>query len=142
MSGAETDVMPDILKYSDNILGLTVQIDLINSESITKKIEMLKLIEKNFVLVSRTQFGNYIKNNCSYTDKKLMKVYVLSYINKNMIDSKYLPFKQDYNSPKDYILLYPNTNGMLIKYKSSWIVVLNEKLKNIYKRIKGIKEWK
>jgi len=103
IAGAESEVIPDILKFKDNITGISLVIHYKSSKDIIEDTKILKMLERDFVLIARNNHHveTYINTNCKYCDYKIAKAITLSYINKNLVDFKYIPFNQNNNRPKD-----------------------------------------
>ena len=136
IAGAETEVIPDLVKYADNITGITISVRTDNFKKIKLLLEQLPMIEKDFVLVYRNLLIAECETNykCKYMDSTFSNAINLSYINKNLIDEKYLPFKQDFSNPNDYISPV-RVKTFLPSYTINWRVVLYEKLKHFLKEI-------
>ena len=111
IAGAEKEVMPDILRYSDNITAISIVLHITTSKEIMESLELLKALNKDFVLVSRSNISH---NKGDKTDKYMkyidgMDVYyvtVLSYVNKNIVDKYSLKLMQ--TSKSGYIDLMKN----------------------------------
>lgn len=99
IAGGENSVMSDILKYKDNITGMSLVIRFDNSKDIIDDIKMLDLIEKDFILIARNHHPaeTFINSNCRYCDDTISNAVTLSFINKNLVDFKYIPFNQNVN---------------------------------------------
>ncbi|MCR5261313.1 MAG: hypothetical protein K6C94_05690 [Candidatus Gastranaerophilales bacterium] len=132
-AGTEIETIPQILKYSDNLTGFSIVIRLDDTERLIWLNDLLKQVEENFVLVARNNIRGETYNGCKckYMKREVSSAVALTYINKNLIDKKYLPFKQDYHSPDNYITvngIYPTIPPFTI----DWEVVLTEKFKNLF----------
>lgn len=90
IGGAEYLAMPEILKYSDNITGLSIKLHLSDIHTLYSAIELLEDLEKNFILVHRSYL--YL-NGAGIT---------VSYINKNLVDKYYIPLNQSNNIKYEY----------------------------------------
>ena len=88
IAGAETEVLPDILKYSDNITGMSITFRLTDTKKIIKSFDILDSINEDFILIARANHfsENHKEKKSKYLNGEIPAVIVLSYINKNLID--------------------------------------------------------
>ena len=133
-AGTEVETIPQILKYSDNLTGFSIVVRVDDTERLIWLNDLLKKVEENFVLVARNNIRGETYNGCKckYVKREFSNAIALSYINKNLVDKKYLPVKQDYHSPDNYITvngIYPTIPPFTI----DWEVVLAERLKNLFR---------
>ncbi len=139
IAGAEKDAIPDILKYSDNITAISLVIHQESSKEIIDSIKMLKLLNKDFVIVTRSiiimpKTKNILSTSRYSTGYDLEKYIVLTLVNKKLLSRYHLKFNQtsksnytDYTTNKpDYLTYEPYSN-------ISWQVVLWEKIRKIFK---------
>lgn len=98
ISGAENAAIPQILDASDNITGIIITFYLHDSQKIIETIPILDKLNEKFILVSRfaspgitcpveIKSKYYNGNPCNY-------LFVLSYINKNLIDKDEISWTQ------------------------------------------------
>ncbi len=106
---AEYAVMPDILKYSDQLTGITLEIHFdYDVELIPKALHLLKLLANDFILVH--VHGNNRANLFQTFNAKgnVPRLLELSYIHKSLIDhsevspNQYHPTKLDKPSDPNY----------------------------------------
>ena len=133
IAGADLDVMPDILNYHKNLTGFSLVIRLNNPRNIVQYNNLLKDIENNFVLVARNELASKRYCNCDYKNKDLATTISLTYINKEFVDEKYMPLKQNYNENSNYKQLYFPYNYMP-KFEINWILILSEKIKSLLEK--------
>ena len=135
IAGAEIEVIPDIVKYADSITGISIVIRLDETKRIVKFRELLKLFEKDFILVSRNGIRgeSYSKCNCKYMKNEISNAIALTYINKNLVSSKYLPIKQDYHQNDKFTTIY-GVFPSLPAFTTDWVVVVTEKIKSFIGR--------
>lgn len=150
-------IMPDVLKNKDNITGITFLTDFWHPAYIIDTMEMLKQLNEDFVLVSRNFLYTINKDlkdgKIKYTKGDWSIMLDLTYVNKNMLDSYYLPFNQsnyDNGKPSCYIGFhvdayrkdgilknvdkYNKTPGYYKYTNISWIVVMHQKMRNFYNK--------
>lgn len=142
IAGAETEVFSDILKHSDNITGISFVLRCNNPAKIAKSVEMLRQIEKDFILVYRNILSveNYMHCKCKYSDSHFSKPISLTYINKKLVDKKYyLPFKQDFSEPDGYSSV-GKVKTFIPSYTINWRIVLYEKIKIALQKFNGKKK--
>ena len=98
IEGAEYNALPEILNYAKNITGIVFEIHITNDQEIKKAINLLHLINKQFLLI-HVHANNFspILISQGFT-KKLTNVVELTYINKSLVHK----FKA--TEPKDYYL--------------------------------------
>lgn len=133
IAGAEIEVLPDIVNYSDNLTGMSIVIRAFDTERLIKFNQILKMIEKDFVLVARNgiRAESYSGSKCRYVTDEISSVISLTYINKNLVDKKYLPLRQDYHQAENYITKNGNYTVMP-SFKISGIVPLAERIKGFF----------
>ena len=124
IAGADLDVMPDILNYHKNLTGFSLVIRLNNPRNIVHYNNLLKDIENNFVLVARNELASKRYCNCDYKNKDLATTISLTYINKEFVDEKYMPLKQNYNENSNYKQLYFPYNYMPKFVITIFIIIL------------------
>ncbi|MBQ2644014.1 hypothetical protein IJG14_00395 [bacterium] len=131
IAGAESEIIEDLLKYSNHITGISIVIRLEDNKKFEKLLNLLPLLEKDFVLVYRNLLSHECttNNKCKYLHENLAKPIALTYINKNLVDEKYLPFKQDFSDEKMYSSPL-QAKTYIPKYTINWRIVLYEKIKN------------
>ncbi|MCR5260882.1 MAG: hypothetical protein K6C94_03500 [Candidatus Gastranaerophilales bacterium] len=132
IAGAEIEVIPDIVRYADNLTGISIVIRLDSTDRIVQFKDLIKSFDKDFVLVARNGIRgeSYQGCKCKYVKGEISNSIALSYINKNLIDKKYLPIRQDYHENgnfKTFCGVFPS----LPPYNIDWEVVTTEKLKNL-----------
>ncbi|MBQ2644015.1 hypothetical protein IJG14_00400 [bacterium] len=127
------DIVSLILKYSDQITGFSIQLHANNSRSLADIYNLTQKFNENFILVHRNcnHYECIIDSKCKYTGKNIFTTIFLTYINKNLVDKKYLPFKQDYSKDEDYKKPFEQY-GFIPEYKIDWRVILYEKLKDMF----------
>lgn len=118
ITGAEYDAMPEILKYSNQTTGISIEINLEDVEEINKAIKLLKSIENDFVLVYRATFNI-----------TPLRSITLSYINKNLITKDYIPLNQSNNIKFEYYGTDEKNKDLMINSNINPIVVIAKKLK-------------
>ena len=143
----------DILKYKDNITGISVVVDFWSPKYIIDSINLLNKLEKDFVLVSCYYFYIYDNDffdtlfkknhtNCynySFNYKILNHFNLLHHpvsillINKNLIEKDSIYWNQNNNPAKKI----RNNFKTPIKGFSGFQIVLFEKLKNYKKELKN-----
>lgn len=136
IAGAEIEVIPDILNYSKNLTGMLLVIRIDNTKKLIKMNELLKAIEKDFVLVVRNQllFESKVECNCNYTKDSLSVAISLTYINKDLINKDYIPIRQDYSNRKNYKQIGANSS-YIPKFNINWILVISEKIKIFFDKL-------
>lgn len=98
IEGAEYSIMDNILKYSDNIMGIVTKLYIRKLKTYEKILKFLSLFDKDFVLV------HLHGNNCYSCKRKkfpIPDVIELSYINKNLINSYQISKNQKHPQPID-----------------------------------------
>ena len=136
IAGAEIEVIPDILNYSKNLTGMALVIRLDDTKRLIRMNELLKMIEKDFVLVMRNHllFETKTGCNCNYTNDNISISLSLTYINKNLVNKNYIPIKQDYSNKENYKQL--NNNSIFIpEFYIDWVLVIAEKLRMLYSKV-------
>lgn len=138
--GAEYEVIPDIINYAENITGISIVIHLDTNQDIIKAIKILKLLEKDFILVSRN--NSYVSKETNLTKRKYVKgilrdYIALSYVNKKLAKKTYMPLNQKSITKPEFKGIKCNiddTKYIYVPYSNiSVIVVLAEKLNKILK---------
>lgn len=131
IAGAEIDVLPEILKYANNLTGISVVIRLENTDRLIKFKNILKKFDKDFILVARNGIRDESVDNCKckYVRNEFSNAIALTYINKNLADEVYLPIRQDNSLTKEYIQINDRFHA-LPNYTISHEVALYEKLKS------------
>lgn len=87
IEGAEFDVFDDILKHSNSITGIVLEIHFMDDDNIKKTEKLLNELNKDFLLVH--VHGN---NLCEYTfsarnlKNRASRAIELTYINRNIVD--------------------------------------------------------
>lgn len=152
-------IMPDVLKYKDNITGMTFLLDFWSPAYIADTMKMIDEINKDFVLVSRNI--SYItdeklkKGNIKYTDGNWSIMMNFTFVNKNLLDDYYIPLDQSsykHGIPKSYISFhvksyrkegilknvakYEHTTGFYKYTNISPIVVIHEKMRQLYNKLR------
>lgn len=100
IEGAEYDALPEIMKYKNNITGISLEIHFGELQTTKKALNLLKQIDKDFVLIH--VHGN---NNCksrfetSNSIGQIPSVIELSYINKSLVT--YFTLSEDQSHPLD-----------------------------------------
>ncbi|MCR5261614.1 MAG: hypothetical protein K6C94_07220 [Candidatus Gastranaerophilales bacterium] len=137
IAGAEIDVLPDIPNYADNLTGMSIVIRAVDTDRLIAFDKILQAFDKDFVLVARNAIRaeSYSGCKCRYFGEDISTVLSLTYINKNLIDKKYLPLKQDYNTKENYITI-GGLYASIPDYKISWVVPFSEHLKQIFAKDK------
>ena len=133
------EYIEDILKHKDNITGISVNVDIWSSKHCLDILKFFNALNNDFILVSRKVItrnavsGNFendkdiVSPNIKYINPKNIFHYSLVYINKNYIDSAYLPLIQN-NANTGYNINL--TRNKLLPYSSiDSIVVFFEKIK-------------
>ena len=137
ITGAEFEVLPDILKYSDNITGISFVLHLDFSKNNAEAIKLLKMFEKDFILVSRNNV--YMPKNTKPTNRKYVKgilrdYIALSYVNKNLVEKSYMPLNQGSITDYEFIGKEYDDEYNYVPYSNiSPVVVLAEKLNKFLK---------
>ncbi len=138
IAGAEIEVLPDILKYSDNITGMNLALHIDNPQRIIRFIKIMKEVNKKFVLVGRhplpesivqdsIMYSKYYRGNVrDYTLE-------LSYINKNLVSRHYISLVQDsqrlFKIGKNYKYA-KNADEKIVPYNNiSYVVTFTELFK-------------
>jgi len=132
IAGAEIEVIPDIVKYADNLTGISLVIRLDSTDRVAQFKDLIKLFDKDFILVARNGIRgeSYQGCKCRYMKGEISNSIALSYINKNLVDKKYLPIRQDYHKNDSFKTIY-GLFPSLPPYTIDWEVVVTEKLKEI-----------
>ena len=113
------EYMDDILKYKDNLTGISVAIDLRSPKYIIDSISFTEKIEKDFILVS--------KSSVYFSNDNCMRI-CLTYLNKNLADNRNTYFNQ-----------YTNEGVFIIGNRNSLIKLINP-LTIILKKLNLIKK--
>ena len=137
IAGAELDVLPDIIKHHKNISGLSVVIRFYDSEKAIKVEKLLKAIEKNFVLVARNELLGKKYCSCNFKKDHIAPRISLTYINKEYVNEKHIPFKQSYHERNNYKQFH-SPGFCLYEFKLDWKLTLSEKIKSLF----GENQWK
>ncbi len=85
IEGAEFEVMDDLLKYSQNITGMVLEIHILNT-SLEKVLETISSLNRNFALVhlhGNNSSHSYFHTKCSIHPLPILME--LTYINKNLL---------------------------------------------------------
>ena len=121
-------IIPEVIENKDNITGITIIRDYWSPLDIIETLELLKLLNKDFALVSRNFLYARDKKlkdgKLKYTDGSWSIMVELTYVNKNILDEYYIPLDQsNYKNgkPSSYISMH------LKSYKQ------DRKLKNVSK---------
>jgi len=107
------DYIDDILKYKDNLTGISIAIDLRSPKYIIDSIYLTEKIEKDFILVARS-YVYFSTDNC-------MRI-CLTYLNKNLAD-KHNIYLNQYNN--EGVFTIGNKNN-LSKYINPLAVILKK----------------
>jgi len=99
IEGAEYVVIDDILKNSNNITGIIIEIHNRNGKNNKKVIKLLSSLENSFVLVH--VHGNNSCCGCKTNGFPIPCVIELTYINKNLISSYHISNNQKHPLPID-----------------------------------------
>lgn len=143
MDIAEADIVgiPEILKNSKNITGFSLALHIKKPKDIIDRLPLLDEINKDFVLVARNSI--YFDSNIGFFRPKTKyykgiicdKIFYLSYINKNIIDSYKISMQQNtdkYYKKKSVIRLM---SAKQIPYNDiSYVVTITEKVKEYFKK--------
>lgn len=130
IAGAEKEVLPDILQYSDKITGIVFVLHIEDAKSIVESLSVLDLLKKDFVLVCKSNHFAEPNNGktCKYLEGNIAPLVALSYVNKSLLDSYSLNF-EDKNTfgtnDKNLIKLIPSG-------RTDKIVIIAEKLRNMF----------
>jgi len=130
---ADLDKIQDIVKYHENLTGMSFMVRFYDSDNIIKYEKLLREIEKNFILIVRNELPDKKYCNCNYKNQNLALTISLTYINKEYADEKYIPFKQSYNEKRNYKQLYKLGN-YIPKFEINWILILSEKIKLLFEK--------
>lgn len=93
--------MPDVLKYKDNISGISIIVDLFSPKYVIETIRMLDLINKDFILISRKPLYAFASYKLDYSKSIWGAQIALTYINKDLVDNYTINWNQDYYLPKN-----------------------------------------
>ena len=87
IEGAEFDVFDDILKHSNNITGIVLEIHFFEDDDIEKTEKLLHDLNKDFLLV-HVHGNNFCEHMFSAKNlkNKAPRALELTYINRNIID--------------------------------------------------------
>ena len=141
IAGAEAKVLPDILKYSDNITGMSICFHFKSANQIYKNIEVIKKLKENFVLVARADhsYRRINKKKCKYVNNSFAEMVVLSFVNKNLINKYYIDWNQTsiqtYNPELNIYINYEHEMTSFSK-----IIVIDEKINEFIKDSKKNKK--
>ena len=135
IAGAEKAALPQIIDNSDNITGMAIAFYLYDAKSVMEAMPILDKLNEKFVLISRNslQFvscpvdisSKYYKGGpCNY-------LFVLSYVNKNIIDKEEISWIQETIKLYKYKSIDESKYYPIIDNNISLIVVLIEKLKQL-----------
>lgn len=135
IAGAEIEVIPDIVKYADNLTGIALVIRLDSTDRVVKFKNLIKLFDKDFILVSRNGIRgeSYQGCKCRYMKGEISNAIALTFINKKLVDKKYLPIRQDYHQNDNFKTIY-GVFPSLPPYTTDWEVVATEKIKEFLKK--------
>lgn len=135
IAGAETEVIPDLLKHSDQITGISVVVRLDGIDRLAALLRLLPKMNEKFILVYRNlHLSECVTDcNCKYMHQNFAKPVTLTYINKNLADEKYLPFNQDCSKSNQYFSPY-NLKSFIPPYTINWRVVLYQKISHLLKK--------
>lgn len=155
IAGAESTVIPDIVKYARQITGISIAIHLDTDRNIADILKVIDDFDKDFVLVARA--NHWITpssgKKCKYTQGEISSTIVLTYINKNLLKRWFISNKQDdiklendlYKQFEEAIIIPEKLNPAEINnrlkqvphFSISEIVIVNEKIKKLRKIIKN-----
>ncbi|MCR5260974.1 MAG: hypothetical protein K6C94_03975 [Candidatus Gastranaerophilales bacterium] len=129
IAGAEIEVLPEILKYADNLTGMSVVIRLESTDRLIKFRDILKQFDKDFILIARNGIRDESVDNCkcAYVKNEFSNAISLTYINKKFADEKHLPLKQTNSEPKEYLQINDIFHAFP-EYSIDWEVAAAEKL--------------
>lgn len=133
IAGAEGHVLPDLIKNADNITGLSIVFRFKSAKEIYNDIAVLEQMKKDFILVARADhsFRSINKKRCRYMSGDFSEVIVLSFINKNLVNSSYIDWNQTSIQTFD-----PDYNWFEQKpTKIDKTVVMYTKIKNIKRKL-------
>ena len=132
IAGAEIEVLPEILKYADNLTGMSVVIRLENTDRLIKFRDILKQFDKDFILVARNGIRDESVDSCKcgYVRNEFSNAISLTYINKKFADEVSLPLRQDNSLTRDYIQINDRFHAMP-EYSIGFEVAAAEKIKNL-----------
>ena len=102
IEGAEYDALPDVLKRSQNITGIVLEIHFWDQPTIDKALTLLKMLQEEFLLLH--VHGNNMCQDCFVTKNstgKLTRVLELTYINKRYVDDYSIALDQTHPTPLD-----------------------------------------
>lgn len=139
ISGAENAAIPQILDNTDNITGMIITFYLHDSQKIIETIPILDKLNEKFILVSRFASPSitcpveikskyYNGNPCNY-------LFVLSYINKNLIDKNEISWNQKTTKIYKYKPIDNTKYYIIADNNISLIVTFTEKLKELKNNI-------
>ena len=123
--GKSKEDISDIFKYSDNITGITLFAEIEDLKDLKRLKYIFETIEKNFILVYKKDDNSHVFNGCEcrYTGERICSKVYFVYINKNLVDKKYLPLNQNFYKK----------NNPLITTTINPVVVINEKIRTLKK---------
>eukprot|EP00833_Pecoramyces_ruminatium_P000635 jgi/Orpsp1_1/1174667/evm.model.c7180000050909.1 len=98
IEGAEFSVMNDILKYSNDITGIAIEIHMNRAKSREKMLNLLTSLDENFVLIHLHGCNCYNPKPEYY---KIPPLIQFTYVNKNLIDSYQISKNQKHPLPID-----------------------------------------
>ncbi|MCR5260832.1 MAG: hypothetical protein K6C94_03235 [Candidatus Gastranaerophilales bacterium] len=135
ISGAEEGVLEDILRFKDNLTGITLVIHNENAHETAKRIKILQQINKDFVLIARNHayMDDYENCRCRYTNNNVSKGIYLLFVNKNLVDFKYISPNQ--NVGKADKIINDDNHIHILNYYLNWRIVVLRQLRDIKKKI-------
>lgn len=154
IAAGEPFVIPDIIKCSDRITGITLTWHLDSENQIINAIKVIDKMDKDFVLVARANLwlSETTGQTCKYAKGDISPILVCTYINKNLLKKWSLDWNQSGIKLEGKILKQFNDimfkDKKLNKYNTyeklaaipdftiSKMIVSIEKLKEINKKLK------
>lgn len=139
ISGAETAAIPQIIDNADNVTGIVITFYLSDTQKIIENIPILDKLNEKFILISRFAFpyincpaeikSKYYKGNpCNY-------LFVLSYINKNIVDKDEISWNQETTKLYKFKPIGNTKYYIITNNNISIIVTFAEKLKELKNNI-------
>lgn len=149
IAGAEVEVLPEILEYSDNITGMLIVMHFNSGKDLIDRFKIIKALNKDFILVSRNFLWVIGKSQkqlkTKYADMTMTDgVLSLTYINKNNVDDYKISWQQDAlkyyaNTKIHYIANYQKET--YLKNNINITVTITEKLKQLAKKYGKFNLW-
>jgi len=102
IEGGEYNSLPEILDHQKNITGIVLEIHFFANNEISKALELMQKINKNFLLVH--VHGNNACGNFFVTSRSkglIPRILELTYINRNLVDYYELSSSQQHPLPID-----------------------------------------